>query len=371
MVVRLMLTIENSDAGYCYLTNGGDHTDIFIQDDESPVTSYILGVINEDADGEPFMEEISSNGALDHYEYQFAGLQVDYTQLTNLTLSYENRGTGDLEDIKVTVYDDREGKTVSSYFEAERPSETNLKQSLGGIGTVDIHPVANLEDGVYEGWVFLTAEHVEQPVKVKVRQVVGQSTLKGRIYITPEMMSLNVRTGVAKISIYDASTTSLQPDGTFDRPPVYTTESNEYGGEFEIPNILNKGSYSEGIYYVVVERDGFLTYNGRKYRQAPGRYTLKLGTTSATYTMNLRLIGGDVNGDQKVNDTDLNILISYYNRYSGMPDTDPAEEAIIKRCDFNQDGVVNALDRMFLLGNLGTTDADYPYESFLPIPADE
>lgn len=371
MVVRLMLTIENSDAGYCYLTNGGDHTDIFIQDDESPVTSYILGVINEDADGEPFMEEISSNGALDHYEYQFAGLQVDYTQLTNLTLSYENRGTGDLEDIKVTVYDDREGKTVSSYFEAERPSETNLKQSLGGIGTVDIHPVANLEDGVYEGWVFLTAEHVEQPVKVKVRQVVGQSTLKGRIYITPEMMSLNVRTGVAKISIYDASTTSLQPDGTFDRPPVYTTESNEYGGEFEIPNILNKGSYSEGIYYVVVERDGFLTYNGRKYRQAPGRYTLKLGTTSATYTMNLRLIGGDVNGDQKVNDTDLNILISYYNRYSGMPDTDPAEEAIIKRCDFNQDGVVNALDRMFLLGNLGTTDEDYPYESFLPIPADE
>lgn len=371
MVVRLMLTIESSDAGYCYLTNGGDHTDIFIQDDESPVTSYILGVINEDADGEPFMEEISSNGALDHYEYQFAGLQVDYTQLTNLTLSYENRGTGDLEDIKVTVYDDREGKTVSSYFEAERPSETNLKQSLGGIGTVDIHPVANLEDGVYEGWVFLTAEHVEQPVKVKVRQVVGQSTLKGRIYITPEMMSLNVRTGVAKISIYDASTTSLQPDGTFDRPPVYTTESNEYGGEFEIPNILNKGSYSEGIYYVVVERDGFLTYNGRKYRQAPGRYTLKLGTTSATYTMNLRLIGGDVNGDQKVNDTDLNILISYYNRYSGMPDTDPAEEAIIKRCDFNQDGVVNALDRMFLLGNLGTTDADYPYESFLPIPADE
>lgn len=372
MVVRLVLSIENSDEGYCYVSNGGAYTDVFIQDDESPVTSYILGVINKDENGQPFMKEVlnTSTGAIDRYEYQFSGLQVDYSQLTSLVLSYENRGTGDLENITAAVYDDREGATPSSYFEAERPSETNLKQSLGGIGTVEIHPVSGLEDGVYEGWVFLSADHVEEPVKIKIRQVVGQSTLKGRIYITPEMPALNERTGVAKISLYDAENATLQEDGSFNVPPVYTTESKEYGGEFEIQNILNKGAYSGGKYYIVVERDGFLTYNGRKYRPRPTAYSLELGTTSKTYTFDLRLIGGDVNGDQKVNDTDLNILIEHYNRYTGQPGTSPEEEAIIKRCDFNQDGVVNALDRGFLIGNLGSTDEHYPYRSFSPIQPD-
>lgn len=373
MVVRLMLTIESSDAGYCYVANGGAYTDVFIQDDESPVTSYILGVINKDENGKPFMTEVknTSTGMIDRYEYQFSGLQVNYSQLSNLLLSYENAGTGDLENITAVVYDDREGLTPSSYFEAERPSETNLKQSLGGIGTVEIHPISGLEDGVYEGWVFLSADHVEDPVKIKIRQVVGQSTLKGRIYITPEMPLLTERTGVAKISLYDAEKATLQEDGSFNVPPVYTTESKEYGGEFEIQNILNKGPYSGGKYYIVVERDGFLTYNGRKYRPRPTAYSLELGTASKTYTFDLRLIGGDVNGDQKVNDTDLNILIEHYNRYTGLEGTSPEEEAITRRCDFNQDGVVNALDRGFLIGNLGSTDESYPYRSFSPIQPDD
>ena len=364
MIVRLVLSIERSDAGYCYVTNGGGYTDIFVQDDESPVTSYILNVINEDANGDKFMSESidAATGKLNHYEYQFAGLQVGYSQISNVMLTYENKGTGDLEDITVTVYEDREGTRVSPYFVAETPSETNLKQVLGGRGTVEIHPVSGLEDGVYEGWVQLTAQYVEDPVRIKVRQVVGQSTLRGRIYITPDMPDYNTRTGSAKISLYDAATARWDDNtNSFLTEPDYVVYSDEYGGGFEIPNILNKGEYSNGEYYVVIERNGFLTFNSRKWRPGPGIYWLKLGNESKTYTFNLRLIGGDVNGDQRVNDDDMKLLVKYFNRMVGVPGTPEDEEEIIRRCDFNEDGAVNALDRMFLTGNMGSYDSSYPY----------
>ena len=364
MIVRLKLTIENSDAGYCYVTNGGGYTDIFVQDDESPVTSYILSVINENENGEKFMKESvdAITGKLNHYEYQFDGLQVGYSQISTVMLTYENKGTGDLEDITVTVYEDREGTKVSPYFVAETPSETNLKQVLGGRGTVEIHPISGLEDGVYEGWVQLTAQYVEDPVRIKVRQVVGQSTLRGRIYITPDMPDLNTRTGSAKISLYDAGTARWDDSiGKFLTEPDYVVYSDEYGGEFEIPNILNKGAYSNGQYYVIIERDGFLTFNSRKYRPGAGFYWMQLGTESKSYTFNLRLIGGDVNGDQVINDTDMNTLVQYYNRLVDVEGTPEEINAIIRRCDFNEDGVVNALDRMFLTGNMGSKDSSYPY----------
>ena len=367
MIVRLTLTIASSDAGFCYVTNGSGFTDIFVQDDESPVTTYIVNVLNDDGTGQKFMNESidASTGKLNHYEYRFDGLQVGYSQISNVMLTYENGGTGDLEDITVTVYKDREGTEVSPYFVAETPSETNLKQVLGGRGTVEVHPISGLEDGVYEGWVHLTAQYVEDPVRIKVRQVVGQSTLRGRIYITPDMPDLNTRTGSAKISLYDAANARWDdPSGKFLSEPDYVVYTNEYGGQFEIPNILNKGSYSNGQYYVIIERDGFLTFNSRKYRPGPGLYWMELGTESKSYTFNLRLIGGDVNGDQWINDTDMNTLVQYYNRLVGVEGTPEEIDEIIRRCDFNEDGVVNALDRMFLTGNMGSRDSSYPYGNY-------
>ena len=364
MIVRLTLEVDYDNmVGYCYVANGGGYTDIFVQDDESPVTEYRLGVINQDENGDKFMDEVVdvSTGLFDRYEYQFKGLPVDYSQISTVTLTYENLGTGDLEDISVTVYEDREGKKVSEYFEAEPPTETNLKLSLGGTGTVEIHPKSGLPDGVYEGWVFLTAQYVEEPVRIKVLQVVGQSTLRGRIYITPEMPGYNVYTGSAKISLYDADTWD-NTNKVFLAEPLYVTESNPYGGEYEIPNILNRNSNgSSGRYYAVVERDGFLTFNTAKGRPLQNLVWLELTTTSKTYTYNLRLIGGDIDGNQVINNLDMDILVKYYNRLAGMPGNTEEDERYIRACDFNQDGVVNALDRMYLTSNLGLKDSSYPY----------
>lgn len=395
MVARLTLSIESNDAGYCYISNGGSYTDIFVQDDESPITNFKLGIINTDKNGNQLMTEIyNSKNEIDHYEYQMDGLQVDYSTLSTLLLKYVNAGTGKLNNIKATVYDDKDGTVESKYFQTNNLKEGSLDATHGIVGEVTIQPEAGLPDGVYEGWLFLTADHAGnivdtdtgiregEPVKIKLRQVVGQSTLKGRIYITPEEPSDSTRTGVAKVSLYDADTTSFDSTtGTFSTEPLYTTLTDEYGGYFEIPNILNKSATNTARYFIVVERDGFLTYNSVRYAvrdsQGSRMYSLNMSENSATYTFNLRLIGGDIDHDNTVNNTDLSALILRYNEYwktdeemVGATQADINENAIIKRCDFNGDGVVNALDRAFLVGNTGQTGAKYDYKGYSNINPD-
>lgn len=383
MVVRLEMDIESSDAGYCYVIEGSGYSDIFIQDDESPVTSYVLGVVNEDDNGKPFLKEVSTNGKLLHYEYQLSGLQVGYSQLSHVIFPYENIGTGDLENITVKTYklnaDGSQSDEESREIIAEQPSHTNLKVQLPEQGTVEIRPAANLADGVYEAWVVLTADHVKEPVRIKVRQVVGQSTLRGCIGIRPlengELSHIDrrSRTGVAKVLLYDAETAKVDNNGDFVSEPDYVTETSEYGGAFEIPNILNAGKYSQGKYYIVVERDGYITYNARKLRPNRNVYSLDLGSESHTYTFDLRLIGGDINGDQVVDNSDMEILVSHYNMSVNLPGFTDQEREIVRLCDFNEDGTVNALDRGFLIGNMNSKARDYPTDvkKYYPIPADD
>lgn len=375
MIVRLMLTVESNETGYGYISNGGSYLDIFVQDDEDEITTFEFGIINEDESGNKIMTEIVNNGKIDHYEYQMDGLQVDYTTLTSHIVEYYNAGTGKLNSIQATVYTDKECTTQTDIFEV-MINEGSLSANIDGTAKMVIQPKIGLEDGVYEAWVYLTADYagnydangekrVGNGVLIKVRQVVGQSTLSGRIYITATVPSESTRMGVSTVSLYDATTTTYS-NGKFSTDPVYTTETDKYG-YFEIRNILNEGDYSAGHYYIVVERDGFLTYNGIANRTSNTGYSLDIGTTSGSYLFNLRLIGGDADMNDKVDSTDLDILVKHYNNYVDAAGLSDEDNEIVKRCDFNQDGVVNALDRGFLIGNIGKSGKDYPYSTFTKI----
>lgn len=378
MILRLTLSVEENipGKGYCEIREESEHVDIHVIDDESKITSYIIG-LKDDAG---ILTELN-DGTEHYYAYDFTGLPVNYTQMGTLTLTYVNDGEGDLEDITVEVYDDKALTTPSKNFEADPPSEKNLKKALDGEGTVNIRPVANLEDGVYEAWVVLTAEYVKPKdrVVVRIRQVVGQSTLTGRIYITNAVATDSDRTGQARILMYREEDVQTSPDPTVPgklnmtvisgRQPVYETWSKEYGGEYTIPYILNKGSFgSSGKYYIVVERDGFVSFDSVAFNRINDTVAssplMVLDTMSNTYQLDIHLRGGDVNQDQIIDDADLELLKQYYNRYvveKGPDEPLTEEEAYIKRCDFNQDGVVNALDRAYLISNLGTTGRSYTY----------
>lgn len=402
MVVRVVMTVIQNLNEHCYTVREYEYTDVFVEDKESPVSTFVLGVKNQDDKGDPVMTEIMEGEKLSFYEYQFKGLPNEYTDLSEnrLTVKYVNKGTGDLTGITAAVYEDQAGTKASTRFEVSLPSKTYLTPESGGgassmPGSVTVKPVSGLEDGVYDAWLFLSAEHMAEKdvVKIHLYQVVGQSTLRGRIYITPEKpVSSHERTGVSKVYLYDSKAVFDRMEGNhavFNQLPAYTAETDETGF-FTIENIVNQegvvGSYGDDkTYFIVVERDGFVTMNGGSndlagkletinyYRQ--GQLSLHRGQ-SRTYEFNLRLLGGDVDPDQdqNVRDGDLETLISYYNQYYN-PDTEPQteEEKVLRRCDFNQDSVVNALDRFYLILNMGSSVTTYgdAYAMLEPEPETE
>ncbi len=371
MVVRLRMEVLESKQYYCYTMPGQETIDLFVLDRDSPVLTYKLGVYNTRPEtGEKIMDENvdEKTGEINYYSYQYPGLQVNYQDLSNneLRIYYSNVGTGDLENITATVTLDEEGSTPTDIFEVGLPTQTSLLAGLevGQVPYVTVRPARGLEDGVYTAWVTLKADNVSPAdyVKVRIQQVVGQSTLKGRIYITPGMPTDKETPGVATIYLYDAARTTYTETTdaatgrvipSFSQKPMYTVKTDE-SGFYQIDNILNDYSYC-----IVVEREGYVTYNGvRRYN---GSYHRQLvPTSSAVYEFNLRLLGGDINGDLKVTESDRLKLIEYYNtHYDRSVEATTDQEKERRRCDFNRDGVINALDRAFLIGNMGSTMDTY------------
>lgn len=356
MVVRLNVSVTERITGYTRLNDGKEYTDIFVQDDESEVQSFRIGLYNDDGNGNPIVQEIKDTAG-DYYFYQLAGLQVGYFNTAEtLTLNYMNIGTGDLENIRAKVCADPNGKTPSTAFHiAREPTETSITANLTGrMGQVSVSCMPGLEDGEYFGYLILYADHMEEKdyVVVKLRQIVGQSTLHGRIYITPNEPALTQWSGISTVYLYDGNETTTNLE---ERNLLYKTETDRYGN-YTIPNIINGKNY-----HIVIKRDGFVTYStvGSIMRGCP----LVTDTTSKSYTFDIRLLGGDIDGDQNITETDLNILISHFNEAYDL--TQPAAEdgdetdRELQRCDFNEDGAVNFLDRAFVFGNVGSDIYSY------------
>ncbi len=126
-------------------------------------------------------------------------------------------------------------------------------------------------------------------------------------------------------------------------------------------------------YLIVVEQDGYLLYSQPHFvtwnSNKANVGSFKTAEESHTYKFDLKLLAGDVDGDIMVTNDDFNQLAKYYNRTwteEGLQSEDPAvraEQEMVRRCDFNHDGVVNALDRGSLYGNIGksTTHVGYDY----------
>ncbi len=367
MILRLTLEVDRTAAetqGYNYISQSGETMDVFLQDDEDEVTAFRLGIINPEIDGEKQLTEVpNAAGGIFYYEYQFPGAQVGFTG-GETTFYYENTGNGELSNINAKIYKKRGDKSEEStdfrivgIEGAYLPTKDTVE---GATGSVVVTAESNLEDGVYEGWICFGADNVntQDEVWLKVTQVIGQSTLRGRIYTTSYEPTDYERVGKATVSLYSGSTSP-----SLNKPPLYTTTTDEYGGTFEIPNILNRGvSGSDGRYYIVVQRDGYVMYNGLEKIGSQ----LQLTADSATYEFSLQLIGGDVNNDGRVNQQDMAEFVKYFNQaYNINADLAHATKEEVDaykallRCDYNYNGIVNALDRQVLQKNLTKTGNSY------------
>ena len=372
MIVRLIETITangGTGGGINRVTTNADTFEVFVLDDESPITSYKAGL--DDAEGVTFVETSDSHLVGKHYDYKFNGLPDPYgsADTSSLSLLIKNIGEGELNNITATLYA-ADRRTLSNEFVfATPPTLTSLASPQEGVlaaserSLLKIVPAENLEDGVHEGWLKITADLVEDEdvIWVHLYQVVGQATLKGNIYISeakPETTTEHV--GVATVKIY-ASTAST---GANRGEPLYETQTND-NGYFEIPNILVLPA--NNYYCIVVDRIGCSTYDGlyNGWRWRP--------TESVAYRFDLQMVAGDINNDGQVNGTDRLRLEASMNhtiqealdlREAALKAGDEelaekyaelAEE--IRRCDLDQNGGVNAIDRMLLWQNLnkGTT----------------
>ncbi len=367
MILRLTLDVDRAAAetqGYNYISQSGETMDVFLQDDEDEVTAFRLGIINPETDGKKQLTEVpNAAGGILYYEYQFPGAQVGFTG-GETTFYYENTGNGELSNINAKIYKKRGDKSEeSTAFRivgiegAYLPTKDTVE---GATGSMVVTAESNLEDGVYEGWICFSADYMntQDEVWLKVTQVIGQSTLRGRIYVDGYEPTDFERVGKATVSLYSGSTSP-----SLNKPPLYTTTTDEYGGTFEIPNILNRGvNGSDGRYWIVVQRDGYVMYNGLT---KPGSQ-LQLSTESATYEFSLQLIGGDVNNDGRVNQQDMAEFVKYFNQAYDInadlaratEEEKEAREALL-RCDYNYNGIVNALDRQVLQKNLTKTGNSY------------
>lgn len=374
MVARVKLAIdlswEHMDWGN-KLDGDMATCDIFIQDDEGRITTYLLDAVDKEKLGSP------TEGK--PYNYQFRGLQLNDSNLEVLEVRYGNIGTGNLNNITAEIYN--EDKTaLSTEFEViSKPDSNSLATKGAGLseGICLVAPAAGLGDGDHYGWLCLSADRMEEKDKlwIQLRQVVGQTTLKGKIYVGVEPSSPFELVGSADVYLYPEGTNYDPKTGEFSPSAyAYKTTSSVYGGEYEIPNIINDKDY-----YLVVKRDGFLMYNGRMGSNNPRGDIIPFhpDDSSSVYVKNIALRAGDVAYDSFghangiVDQNDLNLIKEYFNRNYNIeqdPSLDDEETKILRRCDFNLDGAVNALDRMILLSNYGSSYLkDYLYDSEPPV----
>lgn len=369
MIVRLRLEVVDRITNYTRLQNGNEYTDIFVQDDESPIQTFKLGIYNQDEKGDPILTEVTNDGT-PYFKYKMAGLPLNYfTGMENLSIFYQNIGTGTLENITAEIFEDKAGTTPSDKFELVLPPTENVMTPGMGdrMGQIIVAPASGLSDDEHKAWLHLRADNMEEEdvIKIELTQVVGQSTVSGRIYITAEEPSETTRMGISRVSLYDAETTNGNVSADYsDQEPAYTVETDQFG-YYTIPNVVNQHRY-----FLVVERDGFVTYNSPYVMRRTGRDLFSLNipnNESGSYSFKLSLRGGDVEKNQSVEMADLELLVEHYNAYYDRTAAELNEfDRLTRRCDFNGDGVVNALDRAYLIGNIGANVNSYRYDELKP-----
>lgn len=405
MLARLRINIVKEDSKGCnYLVPGADEAWVFVIDDETPMKQYKVGVINNPVDGKTPMKDNGRN-----YEYAFPGLDAGYSFSEAFEISYYNKGagkssngtvdeykgSGDLNNIRVGVYENKvaPGETpvpstkfslagdISTPYLASREQGG---QALHDYGSFLVAPNRSLSDGVHKAWVCIMADKMEESdyVWIELTQIVGQSTLSGMVYFTDKMPSTALeRSSVAKVSLYRDSANFI--NGEFIGEPDYVTYTDpNRSGSFEIKNILNNGV--EGApsigYFIVVEKDGYLTYNTIEYyyrmqgssdandRALADRAFFKLEKDSRRYELNIKLMAGDIDGDDECTlEKDYPIFTNNFNKtYNLLADDKTLKqtnEYELKLCDYNFDGIVNVIDRMVIRDYLSLSSRNYRYSA--------
>lgn len=360
MLARVHLTIDpESQNGYNYIGDANGYMTVFVQDDESAVTVYI-GELDREASSELNTFEYEYNPddntglSRNCYEYSFQDLQNGYSsgEVGMLNLALKNTvGSSTLTGIEARIYKDNNGKPSTEpstdFVITKAPNPNQLDPVVNEVtgmirSRTAVSPSSSLEDGIYSAWLKLSWEGVEREnvIWVRLHQVVGQSTLKGYIYLTSDKPA---EASTAFIGRSNVTVTAI--DNSFTR----TVTTNEFG-YYEMPNILNGKKYT-----IKVERPGFVTYNSTEFGSS-GTWTL--GSVSKEYELSFQLIGGDLDGNGSVRAEDYNLFSDYYSKtYDQTVETE--ENLELRKRDYNADGVVNALDRMVLWGNLNKSARNY------------
>lgn len=345
MIVRLTVAVTESTpkdeniSGINRVTPGAEVLEIFVQDDESEITSYKIDIKDKSSITENAGD---SHYNAKHYDYTFDGLPDPYepSQFSSLDLQLVNVGEGALENITAELYNE-DRKTKSTAFTFDTPLTTESlavpdELNAGSYAALSVVPAENLADGVYEGWLKITADRVKTAdvIWVHLYQVVGQVTLQGNIYIGSKPLSTTEFAGVSTVKVYS----STESAGTTNAP-LYQTVTDE-NGYYEIPNILTNGSYA-----IVVERIGCASYDCLKEKW------IWTPTESGTYQFDLEMVAGELyvtEGETpRINMYDREVLEQYMNTTVASAKGTELED-IVTKCDLNQDGIVNVLDRMLL-----------------------
>lgn len=392
MIAKVTMTITKSEGGFNRLTAARDVAEIFVLDDESAVITYTMGVDDQDkleastiGSGDDSHSGLNSSVVIgnkgEHYDYTFDGLKDGYSfgNANPLVLSIKNTGEGELTGIKATLYEE-DGVTASTSFKM-----TNMNQDTLAVADtmhaddrceITVAPYnfekdssgqekKILPDGIYTGWLKIEADYVETTdcIWVHLYQVVGQVNLTGHVYVGSTVPSGATIVGKSLVQIFSGSASIGENRGD----PLYETWTDEFG-YYEIPNILTNNTYC-----IVVQRAGCLTYDGlaNGWKWTP--------TSSGNYTWDLRIGAGEVyeetNADgsynARINNLDLEVLEKYMNQSIGAAEEfgDADLVAILTKCDLNQDGMVNAVDRALLISNYtmtATTGTKALYSATMP-----
>lgn len=144
-------------------------------------------------------------------------------------------------------------------------------------------------------------------------------------------------TRTATVEVYDVSNQLIS---TTQAPITFDSGSGSFKGVADLG-----GNFNTGLYSVKIKTDQFLR------GLVPGIQTLTDGQTNTL--PNVKLVAGDVNGDNQVNIVDYNILIGCYSDLSPAVSCTPTNNLL---ADINDDGHVNQFDyNLFIreLTNIG------------------
>lgn len=319
---------------------GKEYADLLVTLENTDTNALAFSLYNvtsdtrfTDKNGKPFtdMNEKLEREQDNYYQFAKDSISLDYMRSDGQSL-YVTASSAKSNGI---IRSDEEGLDVYSFRMSAKASDS-AKEILQNLSLVagDINDNNNIINSISSNVLFdYRYIDVRQLIDIATDEKIKRHGSKSSTLVYIDTGSLK------KLEVYIRHLTS---DDLVNFIIENQADSTQVTTSMTLDNGKASSSLPEGIYSIIINSKGYLTYN---------KGDISMYVDKDTYLNNITLIAGDVDDDGDINAGDRMELLKVYNHNAKDGEVDIAGKKVA--ADFNNDEFVNALDFGELLRNIG------------------